>query len=280
MEDGRFFAALGGVPPISTDLLERNELWLEVAIRGPGEAIFTELSPRQQLTRTALNNAVSGPACAHDHFGESWSGDTGDLNDGLRMENTKVNSIGVTGVSHNGTNAAGVFGWSTEGYGVRGESANGTGVYANSDNNVGLWATGSVGVLGSGSSYGVAGYSGSGIAVYGSSGHYGVYAVGAGGTSAHPALRADNWNTTNGMAAYFTNNSGHPTLELDQGGAGRVLDLQNNGTGDGTGSGDFIIGFGKNTVLLHQSPGGDGDAQRAWAVLLRYGQYRRPNAGK
>ena len=258
VKEGRFFASLGDVAPISTGTLESDELWLEVAVRGPGEADFTSLSPRQQLNENSLSSTTSGPSCPHDHFGESWTGDTATLNDGLRVENTKTDGIGVTGVAHNGPDGAGVFGWSTQGYGVRGSSTDGSGVYATSESGFGLWAVGPIGVQGVGSNTGVSGFSSDGTGVVGSSGHYGVYALGTGGTSAHPALRADNWNTTNGMAAYFTNNSGHPTLELDQSGSGRVLDLQNNGEGDGTGSGDFIIGFGKN-IEFRFRVGGRGD---------------------
>jgi hypothetical protein len=68
-------------------------------------------------------------------------------------------------------------------------------------------------------------------------------------------------NITNGIAAYLKSNSADfnfPTLEIDQLGNGRVVDLQNNGTGTGDGSGDFIVGFNKD-VQLRFRVGGRGD---------------------
>lgn len=86
----------------------------------------------------------------------------------------------------------------------------------------------------------------------------GVVAVGRGSYAGHSALRVYNENIVDGVAGFFSNGSGWPTLELDQAGSGRVLDMQNNGTGDGTGSGDFLAAFNLNTELMFRV-GGKGD---------------------
>jgi hypothetical protein len=127
------------------------------------------------------------------------------------VENTKSNGNALVGLASNGTNAWAVLGYSDSGIGVRGNSTGGTGVH---------------------------GYSQQGN---------GVYAVGAGSGNTHAALRAD--NTGSGLAAYLTNNSGFPTLEIDKtGSGGAAIDLQlfNPGNVDPA---MFIKGYDENTVL-------------------------------
>jgi len=68
-----------------------------------------------------------------NHFGEWWSGDSGPAGNGLRVENTRTEGIGLTGVAHNGADATGVFGWTTQGVGVRGSSYSSTGVRGTSN---------------------------------------------------------------------------------------------------------------------------------------------------
>ena len=58
----------------------------------------------------------------------------------------------------------------------------------------------------------------------------GVIATSWGGEARdNAALRARNFNTSSGMAGYFTNNSDFPTSLFANGGAGEVLYLQANG---------------------------------------------------
>jgi hypothetical protein len=68
----------------------------------------------------------------------------------------------------------------------------------------------------------------------------GVKAESGGSAKENAALLADNWNTTHGMAAYFTNNSDYHNSHFKNTGSGGVLFLQNNGDVNGTGGGDFI----------------------------------------
>jgi len=137
VKGGSFSVPLGSVTPIPPGVLSGRILWLAVGVRGPGEAGFTVLSPRQRVSAAA---PTAGAACPHDHLGEQWSGDSGPGGNGLRVENTRVDSYGVTGVAHNGPSASGVLGWSISGNGVEGSSDNGTGVWAHSANGPGLFA--------------------------------------------------------------------------------------------------------------------------------------------
>jgi hypothetical protein len=177
---------------------------------------------------------------------------------------TSANGSGVTGETFDSM-SAGVVGTAMDGIGVRGASTNGTGVfgftfdgadgvYGESDlrgflvggNGVHGLANESpfsTGVLGeSTGGTGVRGISTGGIGVAGfSSMLNGVFASSGGGTKNNAALRADNTNTTNGMAAYLTNNSTFATAHFANAGTGQVLWLQNGGTDvNGTGGGDFI----------------------------------------
>ena len=90
--------------------------------------------------------------------------------------------------------------------------------------------------------------------------HIGVYSEGGGAGHDHPAFKAASTNAGCGIASYMINNSGCPTAEFDQLGSGRVLDLQNGGTGSGAGSGDFIAAFNKDaSPQLKFRVGGKGD---------------------
>lgn len=151
--NGQFLTTLGSVAPIPATALGGRNGWLAVSVRGPGEAGFTALSPRQLVSAAAPAATTAGAACPHDHLGEWWTGDPGTGNNGLRIESTRTDSSGITGVAHTGTNSTGVFGWTTEGTGVWGSSGSGTGVNG----------TGAIGVHGKGN-YGVYGETDSGYA--------------------------------------------------------------------------------------------------------------------
>jgi len=135
---GEFLTTLGRVAPIPATALGGRTGWLAVSVRGPGEAGFTALSPRQLVSVTAPAAPTAGAACPHDHLGEWWTGDSGPSGNGLRVENTGTDTIGVTGVAHNGTNAVGVFGWTTQGVGVQGSSDSSTGVVGTSNTGDGV----------------------------------------------------------------------------------------------------------------------------------------------
>jgi hypothetical protein len=137
---GEFLTTLGSIAPIPPTALGGRTGWLAVGVRGPGEAGFTALSPRQLVSVAAPAAPTAGAACPHDHLGEHWTGDSGPGGNGLRVENTRTDSYGVTGVAHNGYSASGVLGWSITGNGVEGSSDNGTGVWAHSTNGPGLFA--------------------------------------------------------------------------------------------------------------------------------------------
>ena len=89
MRGGAFAALLGAVVPIPEEALDGQLRWLAISVRGPGEAAFTLLSPRQQLSAEAPMSPASpnaGPSCAHTHFGELWKAGSGAW--GLAVENT------------------------------------------------------------------------------------------------------------------------------------------------------------------------------------------------
>ncbi|MBU0490865.1 MAG: hypothetical protein KKB13_03355, partial [Chloroflexi bacterium] len=76
VQNGAFQAVLGNVQLILPAALDDGERWLEVAVRGPGEADLTALAPRQQVSvaPTAPDSPSAGLACPHDHLGERWIG--------------------------------------------------------------------------------------------------------------------------------------------------------------------------------------------------------------
>jgi hypothetical protein len=125
-------------------------------------------------------------------------------------------------------------GWTFEGLKVENTTTNRTGVYGQADNGA--------------DSYGVHGTSTQGTGVCGYSGEgNGVYAEGQGSGNTHAALRAN--NTGSGLAAYFTNNSNFPTLEIDKtGSGGAAIDMQLFSPGN-TDPAMFIKAYDENTVL-------------------------------
>jgi hypothetical protein len=88
VQDGAFATLLGSADPLPQETLDGGARWLEVAVRGPGEAEFTLLSPRQELSAAApvaLTSPSAGLACPHDHLGEEWIGTF--TNYGLKINN-------------------------------------------------------------------------------------------------------------------------------------------------------------------------------------------------
>jgi hypothetical protein len=145
VKSGAFNALLGSATPLPMQARISNG-WLAVSVRGPDEAVFTVLAPRQLIDATvasAPSSPAAGAACAHTHFGESWSGNSSGTtaNAGLMIQDTKNNGAGIYGKADNGNNSAGVLGSSTNGAGVWGNSSNWTGVIGYSTNGVGVFAT-------------------------------------------------------------------------------------------------------------------------------------------
>ncbi len=197
--DGSFTAWLGSVSPLPA-AVQGGTHWLAVGVRGPGEAEFTALTPRQVFTASPAS-PDNGGACPHDHFGETWTGtglalalnssyagnetlyvtNNATSGDGIRVYNSGTGStdaavkgsnlssgLGIRGSSTTGIGVKGISGW----VGVWGESsaaANGVGV-AGLANAAGCFAGigGCYGVQGSSTKgYGVEGYTdGDGVAVH------------------------------------------------------------------------------------------------------------------
>jgi len=131
VEEGRFVASLGRVRPIPESVLSNSERWVSVAVRGPGESDFNVLSPRQQLSTVAPASPAAGPACAHDHWGESWTGTGTGLSLGLSGGGSQAQLISLL---------AGVYGYHDVFYGVLGKSnSTGIGVGGDSVNKYGVW---------------------------------------------------------------------------------------------------------------------------------------------
>ncbi|MBU0490887.1 MAG: hypothetical protein KKA73_03930 [Chloroflexi bacterium] len=246
VQSGAFQAALGSVQPIPPAALNGLDAWLAVAVRGPGEADFVALIPRQRVSAaapTAPDSPSAGLACPHDHLFEMWVGSS--TGAALWVENTG-NGSGIEARSAGSAvdYEAALYAKNTyTGYGVLAESRYGTGVagYTSDQNGFGGEFQNTQG----------------GIALY-------VYGTGVGNTKA--ALQAENWS---GIAAYLRNSNGYPTLELDQSGDGRVLDLQNGGDSSGEGGGDFIAGFSKDSSFDMQfriTSTGQGRSDVGWTT--------------
>lgn len=145
VQGGAFTALLGNATLLPEEALDGDARWLEVSVRGPGEAEYTLLSPRQELSAAALaGEAVltNGSSCWHTHWGETWTGSGNGLvlqgdSDGyatLYARDISPNGgFGVYGRSDHGT-GAGVYGWGNGAVGV-GVFGRGTGaaIYGDGD---------------------------------------------------------------------------------------------------------------------------------------------------
>jgi hypothetical protein len=123
VKGGAFVASLGSVIPLSKEALVGSNRWLAVSVRGPGEKAFSALTPRQRLSAASPARPSAGPACAHDHWGETWSGSS----TGLQMTNAGGQRAVLLFSTWAGT--IGVYGDAD--VGVSGNSTNGFGIVAN-----------------------------------------------------------------------------------------------------------------------------------------------------
>lgn len=115
VQGGAFSVQLGSVTPFPKER-RISQGWLAVSVRGPGEAGYIVLAPRQ-LSNVAPPSAPSSPAagaaCPHDHWGETWSGTGGGLdlvsNNGNALRGLSTTAgYGVFGVALSLTGGAGV----------------------------------------------------------------------------------------------------------------------------------------------------------------------------
>jgi hypothetical protein len=184
VRNGSFSASLGSGIGLPKTVLDRKECWLAVSVRGPGEAGFTALSPRQLLP-TDRPASVTALSCPHSHFTDSWWGTDSDrglivanygTGDGVRVQSNSTNNSYAAVWAVNGASTGygtAVYASSRTGLGVYATSTNGDGieavtnttggksaVYAHSDAGYGVWAV-------SGSAVGVHGYSSTGRGVEG-----------------------------------------------------------------------------------------------------------------
>jgi hypothetical protein len=142
---GEFLTTLGSVAPIPATALNGQNLWLAVSVRGPGEAGFTALAPRQRVSATA---PAAGPSCPHDHLGESWIGDSGAQIDGLYVQNTKTGGTGLAGISDTGDGVVGVSGDMNKSGVYGNNTGGGYGVYGRSNSYYGVFSDGPMAVAG------------------------------------------------------------------------------------------------------------------------------------
>jgi len=143
VKGGDFVVTLGSVQAIPATTLAGSSLWLEVAVRGPADADFTTLAPRQQLSEAQPGAGTDQAApCAHDHFGETWTGagmalalEGNDAGEALYVTNADTTSgDGIRIYSHASGNTGAI--WASNlaaGFGVHGYSTSGIGVYGGSD---------------------------------------------------------------------------------------------------------------------------------------------------
>jgi len=132
VRDGGFVVSLGSSNPISADLLEGGERWLEVAVRGPGEAEFTALTPRQHISGVSPSPAAGihqAAPCPHDHMGEAWSLTSPDISIMFRGVFVAFQATGDSwgGVWGDSSTNVGVQGTSDSAQGVVGQSQSGYG---------------------------------------------------------------------------------------------------------------------------------------------------------
>jgi hypothetical protein len=112
VQDGAFNVLLGSANGIPVETLDGGERWLAVGVRGPGEAEFTALTPRQCLSAASrvapaspAAPALTGMTCPHTHEGETWNatGGTKGLHlssqGGYALEGWSTGNIGVLGIS-------------------------------------------------------------------------------------------------------------------------------------------------------------------------------------
>ena len=137
VQAGSFTAQVGSAAQLPASAAE-GQKWLAVSVRGPGEAQFTPLEPRQELSALLVARpaaATAGATCAHDHLGEAW--------DGVSLGNQTGLTVQTIG---NNKDTPAIYGINSgTGSGIKAFSAYGVGLYSvtNSPNNTAIYASGS-----------------------------------------------------------------------------------------------------------------------------------------
>ena len=204
VQDGAFSVLLGDVEPIPAVLLDGDERWLAVGVRGPRESGFTALTPRQRLS-AASRVAPAGPAtpaltgltCAHTHEGETWSATGG--TQGLHLS-------------------------SQGGYALEGWSSGNIGVLGISTSSAVFMPSGMTGLYGIGDNYGVQGYGNHGAYFSGSDDHQDLILGGSVGRI--------NTDPSDGNSQLYLSSNGDVTIKLDNdsgGGGANVLYIRSRG---------------------------------------------------
>ncbi len=209
------------------DVYNGNELWLAIEVRGPGDMLFTLLTPRQPMNATPFalyarsipldGDGVAGTAAHsdHNHLGQTWSGTAVY---GLQVVDNSSFAHALEGQASSPSGTT---------YGVYGESASSAGFGGYFENS---------------STDGVA-----------------LYATGSGSGSSKAAIRVHNSDGTGGVAASFTSLSANETARFRNSGTGAVLYLQNGGDAGGAGGFDFIRAVNKtdDDVQFRVTTGGN-----------------------
>ncbi len=242
-----------------------------MGVRGPGEAGFTALEPRQLLP-TDGPTAVSALSCPHSHFTDSWSGSNTQW--GLYLSNSGAGD-GLRAYSKATVwNFAAVFGANTattgSGTGVYGFSEKGLGMRAESRGSDGLEAVTSVS-----NKSAVYAHSANGFGVTGrSTTNFGVQA-GGGGDASHTDLLGDLYLEgargevftggdrlylySNGYISFFLdkNNNGSNQLEVFNGATNLVFKVDESGNTVASGTKSAKVqtaNYGQRLMYTIESP--------------------------
>jgi hypothetical protein len=228
VQGGSFNTRLGSVTPLPA-AVQSGVHWLAVGVRGPGEAEFTALTPRQQVSAgspSTLAGVAAAAPCPHDHLYETWVGS--DQYKTFTIENLGAGD-GMQGWAHsdasglhgrNTGNGPGVSGYNLgNGPGVQGKAfGTGDGVAGESSGNTksGVYGHNTYGAYGG---FGVYGTSDYGRGVEGEDGgpdpddSFGVYSLGDMKTS--DDLTVQDQLTVGGLATFNGGKSGY-VVEIAQ----------------------------------------------------------------
>jgi hypothetical protein len=239
--NGSFVVELGRMKAFPPDVLAHRALWLAIAVRGPGDSNYTQLSPRRPY---ALDEVVevagitAGPSCAHNHVGEVWNGAVAWSSGVLKVNNT-LNGPTLWGVNSGGGNGVRGDGYGTS-LGVYGEADDAPGVVGRSAQQYGVEGYGKHGVKGEAN--------GSGTGVYGKS-------VDGGGVYGH----SDNQIGVFGEGALFgIYSNGDAKIDGDLvvtgSKSGYVVDIAQNDGADPLETGDVVVITGVGPAILGEIP--------------------------
>jgi hypothetical protein len=131
VKSGRVNVTLGGLTRLPKTAVESKQLWLAVSVRGPNEADYTALTPRQAISPSGPN-AVSALTCPHNHFGDYWPGTSTSY--GLNLTNNGTGDGIRAYTKSTAWDYAAVYAINDATTGA------GTAVYANSNRGLGLYA--------------------------------------------------------------------------------------------------------------------------------------------